>query len=392
MQAKQGAILWLCSWYPHREDPFHGDFIQRHARALSIFRAVHVLHIPLRGPDQPSHAYESQVEQEGILEWIRGLEFKPAKPGLLNRIRYNRDYQRAWAELLKAYTDQYGKPVLVHVQVAMKAGIAARHFCKLHQIPYLVSEQASLYDTQGVDNWNTRSWYFRWQTTRIMRGAKGISNVSDRLARRIEALFQVPTVRTIRNTVDTQLFYPEQPSTQFRWFHASALGEQKRPEDMIKAFGLWSRQRKPDWELVICGPIKPALVALAEAEGIGDRIQWRGMVSYATVAAEMRAASALVLFSWHENFPCVVVEALCSGLPVLASAVGGISEAIDDTNGRLVEVHADVQTMANCLDRFRDLIPTFNRSEIADKAHSRYRYEVIGQQFYQWYRDLGVLP
>ena len=35
-------ILWLPSWYPNKLDPFDGDFIQRHAVAVSAFVPVHV--------------------------------------------------------------------------------------------------------------------------------------------------------------------------------------------------------------------------------------------------------------------------------------------------------------------------------------------------------------
>jgi glycosyltransferase involved in cell wall biosynthesis len=45
-----------------------------------------------------------------------------------------------------------------------------------------------------------------------------------------------------------------------------------------------------------------------------------------------KKADAFILFSRHENFPCVVIEALCCGLPVVASNVGGIAEAVDETN------------------------------------------------------------
>src|SRR3954469_15189763 len=42
---KKPFIFWLASWYPTRLDPFPGDFIQRHAKALALYHPVHVLHI-----------------------------------------------------------------------------------------------------------------------------------------------------------------------------------------------------------------------------------------------------------------------------------------------------------------------------------------------------------
>ena len=48
--------------------------------------------------------------------------------------------------------------------------------------------------------------------------------------------------------------------------------------------------------------------------------------------------------SSSENAPCVIAEAHCSGLPVLSSNVGGISNMIDETNGILFELEINEKT------------------------------------------------
>ena len=42
---KKLHILFLCSWFPSKEFPTNGDFIQRHAKAISLKHSVSVLHI-----------------------------------------------------------------------------------------------------------------------------------------------------------------------------------------------------------------------------------------------------------------------------------------------------------------------------------------------------------
>lgn len=44
MQKSDPFILWLPSWYPNQLSPYDGDFIQRHAQAVSSFIPIHVLH------------------------------------------------------------------------------------------------------------------------------------------------------------------------------------------------------------------------------------------------------------------------------------------------------------------------------------------------------------
>jgi glycosyltransferase involved in cell wall biosynthesis len=380
------VILWLCSWYPHPASPFHGDFIQRHAHAVSAYADIHVLHIPLTGPTTASTAYEQKTETGSLMEWIRQIDYRPGDFLPINKVVYNWRYQQAWRHLLEAYVRTYGAPSLVHVHVAMKAGIAAQTFCKALQIPYVVSEHASLYDESGMDHWETRSVYFKTQTRNIMRNAAAISNVSARLAVRMEKLFDVAPVQVIRNVVDTTLFYPGHKPTRFRFLHASALGEQKRPYDMLQALQAFALEEGMDWELVVCGPADAALKEWAEVCQIADRIQWRGMISYESVAAEMRAASALILFSHHENFPCVVIEALCCGLPVLASDVGGVAEAISVENGILVSAQAGIPELSKAISSLYHRANFFDRDQIAQAARARYCYQTIGKEFYDWYQ------
>jgi glycosyltransferase involved in cell wall biosynthesis len=89
------------------------------------------------------------------------------------------------------------------------------------------------------------------------------------------------------------------------------------------------------------GPEEAKLRAYADELGVGDRVELRGGVSYSQMAGEYHRAGAMVLASlpvprWEEQFGMVLVEAMASGLPVIASASGAIPEVVGDA-GRLFE-------------------------------------------------------
>jgi glycosyltransferase involved in cell wall biosynthesis len=101
----------------------------------------------------------------------------------------------------------------------------------------------------------------------------------------------------------------------------------------------------------------------------------------------MQRASALVLFSRYENLPCVVLEALCCGLPVISSDTGGIKEAVDETNGVLVQSENEKQ-LSDAMNTMMNDYEKYNREKIAMMATERYKYDTIGRKFYELYDEV----
>lgn len=83
--------------------------------------------------------------------------------------------------------------------------------------------------------------------------------------------------------------------------------------------------------------------------------KYRGVISPKDVAKTLSTALLLLLPSWGEGYPGIVIEAFSVGLPVLASKVGGIPEMITDGyNGVLVEPN-DYQSIIKGIQRFKEL-------------------------------------
>jgi glycosyltransferase involved in cell wall biosynthesis len=97
------------------------------------------------------------------------------------------------------------------------------------------------------------------------------------------------------------------------------------------------------------GDREPAICEFAAGiAAIPGSIEFTGEIAYEEVAKAMQQADCLLLFSHIENSPCVIGEALCCGLPVIASRVGGIPELIDEQNGILVPA-ADETALLNAM-------------------------------------------
>jgi glycosyltransferase involved in cell wall biosynthesis len=135
--------------------------------------------------------------------------------------------------------------------------------------------------------------------------------------------------------VDTSLFTPIGPvaerSAAHRIVSVGRLVPRKGFDDLITALAL-----VPDAELVIAGgppdlrtdPEASRLLACATACGVADRVRLIGQVARTDMPALLRSADVVACVPWYEPFGIVPLEAMACGVPVVASAVGGLTDTV----------------------------------------------------------------
>ena len=129
----------------------------------------------------------------------------------------------------------------------------------------------------------------------------------------------------------------------WRLMFAGQLWEGKGPQVAVEAMRLLKACRDaPPFHLDVFGAGTDGFLAhlrrlIAEA-GVEDRVALRGLVPRSQLAREMRDHDLYLFCStWDEPFSTGLLEAMCAGLPCIATATGGTPEAIaDGTNGLLV--------------------------------------------------------
>jgi len=115
-------------------------------------------------------------------------------------------------------------------------------------------------------------------------------------------------------------------------------------------------------------------------------VSFHGFQPKSVVATFMRQANFLVLPSLWENSPCVVIEAMASGLPVIASRVGGISEVVTEDVGILTPPN-DPALLAAALAKALQQPDRFERRRLASMA-KRYAPAVVGREIDAVYRNV----
>lgn len=121
--------------------------------------------------------------------------------------------------------------------------------------------------------------------------------------------------------------------------------------------------------LVGDGEEREELESLVEEFGLNERVKFIGRVQNEEIPQYMVASDVLVLPSLSEGFPVTILEAMASGLPIVATKVGGLPEIIKDgENGILVESKSPDEIAEKVLlilgdDGLREKISGNNRGE-----------------------------
>ena len=380
-------VLWLPSWYPNKLAPFDGDFIQRHAKAVALYNDILIIYGVADEEGRLTSSVDENFTRNGRLaEHI--IYFKKSA-GLVGRVRAFLKWNRLLRKTIKRYLKEMGKPAIVHVHVPMKAGLIARWIKRQYDVSYVVSEQSAHYKMGSHDDFFDKNFIYRKEMARVYREATAVTNVSVAVGNTIKELFNLKHVHTINNTVDTSLFnYEDSDNKTFRFIHVSTLTEsQKNVTGILSAIKKLSKRRQ-DFEFIIVGPANKEFRELIKSSGIENFVILTGEISYADVSKQMKQASSLVLFSRYENLPCVIVEALCCGLPVIATDVGGIKELINENNGMLVQSENENE-LTESMDHMINEYNNYDRKQIATNAGEKFSYSTIGKQFNTLYREIG---
>ncbi len=364
-------LLVVPKWYPWPDRPVFGAFCREHAHALATQHDVVVLaSLATPRPDFAIFRLEDAVE-----DGIRTM-----------RVRYRRPFLRpaamgcqllgmlaAWRRLRR----EGWRPDVVHAHV-FEAAPPALALGRLSRAPVVVTEHYTGFQRGLVTG------YDRLLAKLSFERADLVAPVSEELAGHLRGLAPRATFEVVPNVVDTETFSPTGTRSPggAGLLNVAALAEKKGHRYLFEALS-----DLPDVTLDVVGDgeLRSELERQAAALGLGDRVRFLGERSKQEVAELMRHADLFVLPSLAENLPVVLIEAQASGLPAVATSVGGVPELVDAAAGVLVPP-ADPAALAAAIPTV--LARDFDPAALAARARDRYGYDAIAARWTAIYERL----
>ena len=383
-------VLVIPGWYPTLQDLYTGDFNQRQVRAAGLTMPQVVLYIT---KDLTKRITKTETTFLQVTEKIIEITviYPAKKNNLVDAVYSNGMFIKLLYEYATLIKKQFGKPLLIHSYIVIRGGLGGMLLARKWKLPFILSEHWTIYYPEDPVSLYNRNILFKAVVKRVFKKIDHFLPVTENLGRQVTTLFRHVLYTVVPNVVDTTAFNYEgrkNRSEPFRFIHVSTMAYQKNPEGLLRSFKKFNAVNSASC-LWMVGPYPNNILAYARDLGLDEaQVYFTGSVSYNEVAGYIKNSNALVLFSRYENLPCVILESLCCGVPVISTRVGGVAEVINTENGVLVDNENEDQLTAAFNEMYVGYA-TYNAEAISAAATKLFSYEAVGQAIHSVYVNVA---
>lgn len=367
-------ILVVPSWYTTEEKPLAGIFFKEHAEALARYgHEVAVLYIDVRRSVPKESRGVTVRIVNGVKEFrYNNLNFTPKFAAGVNWQKHIRS-----RKMFRVIEKQFGIPEVVHLESCEAVRIAQKAR-KRWNIPVVYTEHLSTL-VSGV-----QLSYYEKMFFQAISSSDACVAISDVFWNKMSE-FKNSGVYRIANGIATGQLIQSNPGKIFKIKALGSLRRIKGYDILIRAFNEFAQERN-DVQLVIggAGEEREHLEQLIDSLHCSDNVELVGNIPRENVPHFYSDCSVFVCSSWTETFSIVTAEALCSGIPVVATKCGGPEDMIDKNNGILVDV-GNVKQMTQALETIYKNFGSYNRKNIQETAKSKFDYEIVVRQHEKLY-------
>jgi L-malate glycosyltransferase len=370
-------ILFISSWFPTPEKKSHGIFFKRHAEAASLFNQISAIHVC---SGQSNHI-EAQLEHQVYTIIGTYKKVNHELPIISNIQKLWRSFS-CFKKCYKALIGATSVPNLVLLNVIFPAGIFVLWLHYIKKLPFIIQEQWSGY---YPEDGNYQGFIMKKTTELCVKHAKAILVVSNKLEQSMNAHGLKNSYIKIGNVVDTDLFVPHAHHgiVPFKFVHVSTINDKEKNISGIIEAAHFLRSKNISFRIDIVGdgPERETFETFAKQYQLLNKVVYfHGFKLPQEVAAMMAQAHCFILNSNYEGLPCVLLEAMSCGIPVISTKVGAVPEIIDFTQGMIIKPN-DAKELSIAMEDIISSYSQYNGNQIRSKIIEKYSYPAIAKDF-----------
>ncbi|MGI9543580.1 MAG: glycosyltransferase family 4 protein [Cyclobacteriaceae bacterium] len=385
-------VLFVAGWYPTEDAPLEGVFIREHARAIASFCQISVVFIQVKKVTTGGlfNIKVNRTQNDQVNEYRITITTRIRKFGI-------HDYliKRAYGNTIRLI-EKNGPINICHINVRNHITRLIVHVEQIRKLPIVYSEHWSYYRI-GIQKLSLTQRHNEIKELKkwfSMLNMKAVLPVSQDLGRILINLGANPSqVSVVPNIANAAFSYNKtgpRNSSEIRILMVAIWQYPKNPLLFLKALKLLPLEILERITVRIIGPGSQLEVMkeYVESNLLSGRIDFLGERNKTFIAKELNKASFLVHPSDSENLPCIILESLSCGVPVMSNQVGGIPELIHSGNGRLSPCGNVEKFKLNLLNMIENM-QTFNRREIARDASKQFSCKEVGKQIFNIYKSVS---
>jgi glycosyltransferase involved in cell wall biosynthesis len=254
---------------------------------------------------------------------------------------------------------------------------------KLFRIPYIVSLRGG--DVPGFRPYDFRLYHklaapFLRVIWRNAAAVVANSGGLRQMAHAFDPRFEIPV---IPNGIDLDSYKTQGRDWRSpRLLSAGRIVHQKGLDLAMRALG-GLKDLNWEWHIAGDGPQRPVLQSLARELGIEDHVHFLGWQSREQLMQCYRQANVFVFPSRHEGMPNALLEAMASGLPVVASCIAGNEELVVEGETGYLVPSEDIEALQTALKNL--LSDPISREQMGSASRqyveANYSWESTAQQY-----------
>jgi glycosyltransferase involved in cell wall biosynthesis len=292
------------------------------------------------------------------------------------------------AELLfKHYTEDNGKPDILHAHAAVFGGAAASELAAEFDIPLVLTEHSSGFSRKIYANWQLKL------AKKAIEAASSCIAVSPSLANLLGEQFPNSKTRWkwIPNVVADRFKKPGEiikDNRPVRFLNLALMTATKGQFSLIQAFaGLIRNDLNAELWLAGDGPMRPMLEQMAKKSGVADKIRFLGLVGPDKVPDLLSQIDIMVVSSLYETFGVVAAEALMAGVPVVATRCGGPECIVQEGDGLLVPSRQP-DKLQDAMRQISERLAEYDPIAIAERARARFSGNAVASSLTREYASI----